>query len=58
MNTLFLAWQAPQSRTWYPVGKLTQAKGLYHFTYLQGALTAHTKAGFTPIVSFPDFNHT
>lgn len=55
MTTLFLAWQDPLSRTWFPVGKLTQAEGLYHFTYLQGALEASKKAGFSPIPAFPDF---
>ncbi len=57
MKTLFLAWQDPNSRTWFPIGKLTQEEGLYHFTYLQGALTAQSEAGFSPIVSFPDFHH-
>lgn len=56
MKTLFLAWQDPNSRTWFPVGKLAHADGVYHFSYLQGALEAKNKAGFEPIWSFPEFH--
>ncbi|KAM3091267.1 DNA-binding protein [Phormidesmis sp. 146-35] len=55
MNTLFLAWQDFKSRTWFPVGKLTRVDGLYHFSYLQGAIEAQNQAGFQPIWSFPNF---
>ncbi len=58
MKTLFLAWQDPTSRTWFPVGKLTHEEGLYHFSYLQGALEAKEKANFQPLWSFPEFHHT
>lgn len=58
MKTLFLAWQAPTSRTWFPVGKLTHEGGLYHFSYLQGALEAKAKANFQPLWAFPEFSHT
>ena len=57
MKTLFLAWQDPESRTWFPVGRLTHEDGLYHFSYLQGALEAHQRAGFEPVLSFPKFDH-
>lgn len=57
MKTLFLTWQDPDSRAWFPVGQLTQHDGLYHFAYLQGALEAHQKANFQPIYTFPDFRH-
>ncbi|MBE7385833.1 MAG: DNA-binding protein [Leptolyngbya sp. SIO1E4] len=56
MKTLFLAWQDPHSRTWFPIGKLTQEHEVYQFSYLQGALEARDKAGFEPIVSFPQFD--
>jgi hypothetical protein len=53
---LFLAWQNPSSRAWFPVGKLTYDGRLYHFVYLQGAIEASEKADFQPIISFPDFH--
>lgn len=56
MKTLFLAWQDPHSRTWFPIGKLTQEAGLYHFSYLRGALQAQEQASFQPIWAFPDFH--
>jgi hypothetical protein len=56
LKTLFLAWQDPHSRSWFPIGKLTQEHEIYEFSYLQGALEAKDKAGFEPIVSFPYFD--
>ncbi|MGG6294968.1 HIRAN domain-containing protein [Leptolyngbya sp. AN02str] len=58
MKTLFLAWQDPTSRTWFPVGKLTHEGGLYQFSYLQGALEAREKSNFQPLWAFPEFYHT
>jgi hypothetical protein len=55
LKTLFLAWQDPDSRTWFPVGKLTREDGTYNFSYLQGAIQAGEKANFQPLWSFPDF---
>jgi hypothetical protein len=37
MKTLFLAWQHPQTRSWYPVGKLIHDGRLYTFVYTKGA---------------------
>jgi hypothetical protein len=56
MKTLFLAWQDPSSRAWFPIGRLTHDSQQYKFIYLQGAHTASKKAGFQPIISFPDFS--
>lgn len=58
MKTLFLAWQDPNSRAWFPVGQLTHEHGLYRFSYLQGALEAREQAGFEPILSFPQFDYS
>lgn len=57
MRTLFLAWQAPADRAWFPVGRLDAdtERSLYRFCYTRGADEART-AGFHPIASFPDFN--
>ena len=57
MKSLFLAWQDPNARTWFPVGRLTHEHGLYRFSYLQGALEAREQAGFEPILSFPQFDY-
>jgi hypothetical protein len=37
MKILYLAWQDPQSRQWYPVGKLSVEDGVYRFVYTAGA---------------------
>ncbi len=57
VRTLFLAWQDPDQRDWYTVGRLDQEDGTYVFRYTQGAKQAQ-KHGFDPIVSFPDFQQT
>jgi HIRAN domain len=55
MKTLFLSWRDPITDAWFPIGKLTHDGRLYHFVYIQGAIEAHQKADFQPIISFPDF---
>lgn len=44
MNTkaLFVAWQDPASRSWFPVGKLTHESGVYEFAYTRGATQAES----------------
>jgi hypothetical protein len=37
MKILYLAWQDPHSRQWYPVGKLSAEDGVYRFVYTAGA---------------------
>ena len=55
MATLFLAWQDPTRRSWYPIGRLTSAPGdLYTFAYTNGAEEARKLAGFQPLASFPE----
>lgn len=58
MKTLFLAWQAPTSRAWYPVGRLDAdyEHSDYQFEYTQGAVEAANKDGFHPISAFPDLD--
>lgn len=57
VQTLFLAWQdKARTRQWFPVGRLdvdTNA-ALYRFRYTHGADLAHEKAGFPPLMDFPD----
>lgn len=57
MKTLFLAWQSPETRAWFPVGRLdADAKeSKYIFKYIQGVEKAK-RQGFHPMSSFPDFS--
>jgi hypothetical protein len=36
-SALFLTWQDPETRNWYPVGRLTVENGDYVFVYTKGA---------------------
>lgn len=56
MTSLFLAWQSPDSRMWFPVGRLDADvdRSNYLFQYVRGALEARDRGGFRPLVSFPD----
>lgn len=56
MKKLFVAWQDPISRAWYPIGRLTFENNCYQFVYIQGALEAREKVAFQGLWSFPDFN--
>jgi len=53
---LFLAWQDPLTRRWFPVGKLLSENGTYAFEYVKGALAAQEQAGFEAIAGFPDLD--
>ena len=58
MSTLFVAWQAPSpTRAWFPIGRLdaSQDRREYVFRYTHGALRASERAGFEPLIAFPDF---
>lgn len=59
MRTLFLAWQAPADRAWFPIGRLDAdtEHSRYYFHYTRGAISAQ-REGFHPIVSFPKLNET
>ena len=59
MKTLFLAWQAPDIRHWYPVGRLDAdpEHAQFTFQYTRGALDA-IERGFHPMPSFPVFERS
>ena len=60
MTTLYMAWQSPRSRRWYPVGRLVRQEtepAAYQFAYLQGAEQAKDEAGFFMAPGFARFNH-
>ena len=52
-QTLFLAWQDPNSRSWFPIGRLTFDGARYKFVYTQGVEEAQQKCSFAPLSSFP-----
>src|ERR1700688_176 len=53
---LFLAWQDPVGRTWYPIGRLTSESGRYSFSYLGGARSALDTGRFEAIRPFPELH--
>lgn len=55
MDTLFVAWQDPESREWIPVGKLARKNHIYKFAYTRGALRA---SNFQPFGRLSDLYAT
>jgi hypothetical protein len=53
---LFLAWQDPAGRTWYPIGRLVSDDGRYTFSYTAGAREALKTGRFQTILPFPDLH--
>ena len=57
-QTLFLAWQGKRetSRRWFPIGRLdaNMERPHYRFRYVGGIKKAQNKAGFQPLLQFPD----
>jgi hypothetical protein len=57
IRAIFVAWQQPQSRQYYPIARLVPDVGdehdLFEFAYVQGAQDAITE-GFQPFLAFPD----
>ena len=41
MNTLYVAWQNPETRGWSPVARLSYQDSLYRFEYTKGAKNRH-----------------
>lgn len=54
MKKLFLAWQNPKDRRWFPIGLLTFDKEKYHFVYTQGVEKAELESNFRLLHSFPE----
>ena len=59
-TTLYLAWQAPKSRRWFPVGRLDAEQGentsRYEFSYIEGAREARETADFLMVPGFPELD--
>lgn len=58
MTTLFLIWQDPTSRVWFPIGCLTANASKFNFRYVNGVQEALEKTDFQPLISFPDIEKT
>jgi hypothetical protein len=58
VSTLFVAWQDPELRGWFPIGRLGTHDDFYTFVYTRGAERAQVEAAFVPFVSFPDLHTT
>ena len=57
-RALFVAWQNPETRRFYPVGRLAQVTGdtcddCFEFVYIAAAREAEQQ-GFLPFLSFPE----
>jgi hypothetical protein len=52
-NTVYLAWQAPETRDWHVVGALIEHVDKYVFHYTQGATRAHK---FSPFSGMEDLS--
>lgn len=50
---LFLAWQDPKTRCWFPIGILTFDGQYYYFTYTKGVKKAQDKSQFKLLHCFP-----
>ncbi|HEY1683169.1 MAG TPA: hypothetical protein VGG19_00270 [Tepidisphaeraceae bacterium] len=59
ISALFVAWQSPESRSYYPIGRLISGVGpegdLFEFAYIRGAIEAQAD-GFAPLLAFPHFD--
>jgi hypothetical protein len=49
---LFVAWQDPATRSWYPIARLTHDDGIYRFIFTNGARKAQNECGFMPPTPF------
>lgn len=54
-KTLFLAWQDPKKRLWFPIGRLDvdESTTPYCFRYVRGAKRAREEAKFPLLAEFP-----
>src|SRR6266852_6687237 len=53
MNVLYVAWQDPEDRRWFPVAQLTREAGVYRFAYTKGATRSQR---FIPFGRMTDLN--
>ena len=58
MKILYMAWQDPDHRKWYPIARLRSLGDRYEFAYTNGAQVAALEAGFQPLAPFPELQTT
>ena len=59
MTTLYLAWQDPRSRHWFPMGRLVRHETdptEYEFSYVAGARQAEELSPFWKVPGFPELD--
>jgi hypothetical protein len=56
VRKLYIAWQDPVERRWYPVGRLTFEGKVYRFVYTKGAQKAEQYKRFIPFGRLKDLN--
>lgn len=54
IQKLFLAWQNPETRYWFPIGLLTFDGEYYTFSYTNGVEKARAESNFQLLHSFPE----
>jgi hypothetical protein len=54
MKTLYLAWQDPKNRSWFPVGRLSFDGDVYQFVYTKGALKSPKFIPFGRMLNLED----
>lgn len=54
IQKLFLAWQNPENRYWFPIGLLTFDGEYYYFSYTNGVKKAQDESNFKLLHSFPE----
>jgi hypothetical protein len=52
VKVLFLAWQDPETRRWFPVGKLSSDQGIFRFVYTKGAKLSKNFIAFASMQDF------
>ncbi|MEY2830899.1 MAG: hypothetical protein RLZZ574_157 [Cyanobacteriota bacterium] len=56
MKKLFLAWQNPETRRWFPIGQLTFDGENYYFVYTHGVEQAQAESNFRLLHSYPELD--
>ncbi len=56
MTRLLLAWRDQETKSWFPIGRLTRSGGKYEFVYLRGAQQAIEQCGLRLLLMFPNID--
>jgi hypothetical protein len=57
-RSLYVAWQDPLSRRWFPIGQLTVTANKYTYSYTKGALQANSSCDFQGLQCFPELGES